>query len=85
MSQVTLSFTPLLSPVVCHHDLCRMSNLRNAHVALSILGVKGHTGEKRVQLRQPERVRSMRTVPLNPPEKIYWLEYLNIWQRFAAC
>ena len=26
----------------CHQALCRMSNLRNAHVALSILGVKGH-------------------------------------------
>ena len=28
--------------VACHTVLCRMSNLRKAHVALSILGVKGH-------------------------------------------
>ena len=26
----------------CHYAICRMSNLRNTHVALSILGVKGH-------------------------------------------
>ena len=35
----------IFSPhVACHYALCHMSNLRNAHVALSILGVKGHTG-----------------------------------------
>ena len=30
--------------VACHLALCRMSSLRNAHVALSILGFRGHTG-----------------------------------------
>ena len=29
-------------PVTCHLALGRMSNLRNGHVAVSILGVKGH-------------------------------------------
>ena len=33
----------MFSPhVACHYALCHMSNLRNAHVDLSILGVKGH-------------------------------------------
>ena len=36
-------FYYIFSPhVSCHYVLCRMSNLRNAHVALSILGVKVH-------------------------------------------
>ena len=39
MSHVTI----VLAPVACHYTLCRMSNLRNAHVALLILGVKGHS------------------------------------------
>ena len=38
------------SYVACHYALCRMLNLRNAHVALLILGVKGHSVEGCISL-----------------------------------
>ena len=44
MSLDTTSLPPPSPDVACHQALCRMSNLRNAHVALSVLGVKGHSG-----------------------------------------
>ena len=42
LCHVSLQFFTL---VACHYSLCRMSNLRYAHVALAILGVKGHRVE----------------------------------------
>ena len=33
-----------LSPVACHYALCRLSILRKGRVAVSNLGVEGHTG-----------------------------------------
>ena len=50
MSIVT-AFSALSVVVACHQALCRMSNLRNAHVALSMLGVKGHNAP--IQAAQP--------------------------------
>ena len=30
-------------PFACHYASCPLSNLRNVHIAVSILGVKSHT------------------------------------------
>ena len=42
----------MFSPqVACHYALCHMSNLRNAHVTLSNLGIKGHKDRQVVSTR----------------------------------
>ena len=42
-----VTFHYIFSPhVTCHYALCDIFNLRNAHVAASILGVKSHTGSE---------------------------------------
>ena len=52
MSNLRNDYVPchyIFSPrVACHLALCHMSNLRNAHVALSVLGVWGHVHARHV-------------------------------------
>ena len=49
----------IFSPhVACHYALCHMWNLRNAHVALSILGLKGHLENSEWSPGKPRRKNS---------------------------
>ena len=52
MSHVTITFIPLFT---CHQALCRMSNLRNDHVALSVLGERATLNKGKGETRRDEK------------------------------